>query len=176
MNNVQKQKRANKSLPFFFKDEFKVSFIIIFISTILLITTFTFDIVPPILNRGIQPATFPKGLLVLIIVLTLIIYYLSIKKPWKVEKKITKSFFFNIREFFNFCNSFKNFRFLFSDIVIICLCFILLGGKKNFFFSTSKCSFSDYSIYFFWDNFRFKISSWHNHKYLLPILKWKIYF
>ena len=67
MNNVQNKKRANKSLPFFFKDEFKVSFIIIFISTILLITTFTFDIVPPILNRGIQPATFPKALLVLII-------------------------------------------------------------------------------------------------------------
>ena len=78
MKNVQKQKRANKSLPFFFKDEFKVSFIIIFISVILLITTFTFDIVPPILNRGIQPATFPKALLILIIGMTLIIYYLAI--------------------------------------------------------------------------------------------------
>jgi len=71
MNNVRKQKRANKNLPFFFKDEFKVSFIIIFISSILLISTFSFDIVPPILNRGIQPATFPKALLVLIISLTL---------------------------------------------------------------------------------------------------------
>ena len=78
MSNVQKQKRANKSLPFFFKDEFKVSFIIIFISTILLITTFSFDIVPPILNRGIQPATFPKALLVLIISLTLISFLLFI--------------------------------------------------------------------------------------------------
>jgi hypothetical protein len=67
MKDVRKQKRANKSLPFFFKDEFKVSFLIIFISTILLISTFSFDIVPPILNRGIQPATFPKALLVLII-------------------------------------------------------------------------------------------------------------
>ena len=93
MNNVRKQKRANKSLPFFFKDEFKVSFIIIFISTILLITTFTFDIVPPILNRGIQPAAFPKALLVLIISLTLIIYYLSKKKPWKIEKNYLKHFF-----------------------------------------------------------------------------------
>ena len=73
MNNVQKQKRANKNLPFFFKDEFRVSFIIIFISSILLISTFSFDIVPPILNRGIQPATFPKALLVLIIILTLLI-------------------------------------------------------------------------------------------------------
>ena len=99
MKNVQKQKRANKSLPFFFKDEFKVSFIIIFISAILLITTFTFDIVPPILNRGIQPATFPKALLILIIGMTLIIYYLAIKNPWKVEKKLPKSFFLTLLSF-----------------------------------------------------------------------------
>ena len=87
MRNVQKSKRANKSLPFFFKDEFKVSFVIIFVSVFLLITTFTFDIVPPILNRGIQPATFPKALLILIIVMSLLIYYLAIKNPWKVQKK-----------------------------------------------------------------------------------------
>ena len=99
MKNVLNQKRANKSLPFFFKDEFKVSFIIIFISIVLLITTFSFDIVPPILNRGIQPATFPKALLVLIIGLTLIIYYLSIKKPWKVEKKLPKTFFLTLLNF-----------------------------------------------------------------------------
>ena len=99
MKNVRNQKRANKSLPFFFKDEFKVSFIIIFISIVLLITTFSFDIVPPILNRGIQPATFPKALLVLIIGLTLIIYYLSIKKPWKVKKKLPKTFFLTLLNF-----------------------------------------------------------------------------
>ena len=102
MNNVQKQKRANKSLPFFFKDEFKVSFTIILVSTILLISTFTFDIVPPILNRGIQPATFPKGLLLLIIGLTLIVFYLSIKKPWKIEKKLPKSFFLTLLSFILF--------------------------------------------------------------------------
>ena len=96
MNNVQKQKRANKSLPFFFKDEFKVSLIIISISLILLISTFNFDIVPPILNRGIQPATFPKGLLVLIIILTSLVYYLSFKKPWEIKKKLPKSFFLTI--------------------------------------------------------------------------------
>ena len=96
MNNVQKQKRANKSLPFFFKDEFKVSFIIILISTVLLISTFSFDIVPPILNRGIQPATFPKGLLVLIIILTSIVYYLSFKKPWETKKKLPQPFFLTL--------------------------------------------------------------------------------
>ena len=93
MKNVQKSKRANKSLPFFFKDEFKVSFAIIFASVVLLITTFTFDIVPPILNRGIQPATFPKALLILIIAMTLVVYYLATKNPWKIEKKLPRSFF-----------------------------------------------------------------------------------
>ena len=102
MKNVRNQKRANKSLPFFFKDEFKVSFIIIFISIVLLITTFSFDIVPPILNRGIQPATFPKALLVLIISLTFLIYYLSIKKPWKIEKKLPKPFFLTLLSFLIF--------------------------------------------------------------------------
>ena len=102
MNNVQKQKRANKSLPFFFKDEFKVSFIIIFVSLVLLISTFTFDIVPPILNRGIQPATFPKGLLVLIIILTSVVYYLSLKKPWDIKKKLPKSFYLTLLSFMFF--------------------------------------------------------------------------
>ena len=99
MKNVQKQKRANKSLPFFFRDEFRVSLVIILISVALLITTFTFDIVPPILNRGIQPATFPKALLILIIVMTLLIYYLATKNPWKVEKKLPKSFFLTLLSF-----------------------------------------------------------------------------
>ena len=102
MSNVQKQKRANKSLPFFFKDEFKVSFTIILVSIILLISTFTFDIVPPILNRGIQPATFPKGLLLLIIGLTLVVFYLSIKNPWKIEKKLPKTFFLTLLSFILF--------------------------------------------------------------------------
>ena len=99
MKNVQKLKRANKSLPFFFKDEFKVSFIIIAISIFLLISTFTFDIVPPILNRGIQPATFPKGLLIIIIVLTSIVYYLSFKRPWEIKKKLPKPFFLTLLSF-----------------------------------------------------------------------------
>ncbi|WP_440933103.1 tripartite tricarboxylate transporter TctB family protein [Candidatus Pelagibacter sp.] len=102
MKNVQKQKRANKGLPFFFRDEFKVSFIIILISVALLITTFTFDIVPPILNRGIQPATFPKALLILIIVMTLLIYYSANKNPWKVQNKLPKSFFLTLLSFLIF--------------------------------------------------------------------------
>ena len=120
MNNVRKQKRANKNLPFFFKDEFRVSFIIIFISSILLISTFSFDIVPPILNRGIQPATFPKALLVLIIILTLLIYYLSIKKPWELQKKIPKAFFLTLLSF---------------------LIFVIVSKTLDFFLAISLLSF-----------------------------------
>ena len=102
MSNVRKQKRANKSLPFFFKDEFKVSFVIILVSLILLVTTFTFDVVPPILNRGIQPATFPKALLILIISLSLIVYYLSIKVPWNIKKNLPNSFYITLASFIIF--------------------------------------------------------------------------
>tara|TARA_B100000674_G_scaffold130087_1_gene100272 strand:+ start:29 stop:538 length:510 start_codon:yes stop_codon:yes gene_type:complete len=100
MNDVQKSKGANqKSLPLFFSVSFKVIFVIISISSILLYFTFTFEEVPPILNRGIQPATFPKALLILIITLSLIVYFLSIKKPWHIEKKLSKAFYITMASF-----------------------------------------------------------------------------
>ena len=133
MNNVRKQKRANKSLPFFFKDEFKVSFTIIFISTILLITTFSFDIVPPILNRGIQPATFPKALLVLIISLTLIIYYLSTKKPWKVGKKLPKTFYLTLISFLLFILISKTLDF-FLAISVLSIFVSYYWGERRIFY------------------------------------------
>ena len=134
MNNVQNKKRANKnSLPFSFNDEFKVSFIIIFVSIILLITTYTFDIVPPILNRGIQPATFPKALLVLIISLTVIIYYLSIKKPWTKEKKLPKEFYLTLFSFILFVIISKTLDFF---LAISCLSIIVsyCWGEKRIFY------------------------------------------
>ena len=133
MNNVRKQKRANKSLPFFFKDEFKVSFIIIFISTLLLITTFTFDIVPPILNRGIQPATFPKALLVLIISLTFVVYFLSTKKPWKVEKKLPKTFYLTLTGYLLFVLISKTLDF-FLAISILSIFVSYCWGERRVFY------------------------------------------
>ena len=133
MKNVQKQKRANKSLPFFFRDEFKVSFIIILISAALLITTFTFDIVPPILNRGIQPATFPKALLILIIVMSLLIYYLAIKNPWKIEKKLPKSFYLTILSFFIFVVISKTLDF-FLAISALSIFVSYYWGEKRIFY------------------------------------------
>jgi len=103
MKDVQNNQRADEgSLPFFFKSSFKVSFVIIIFSLTLLFTTFFFDTVPPILNRGIQPATFPKGLLIIIISLTLIVYFLSLKKPWKIEKILPSTFFKTLYSFILF--------------------------------------------------------------------------
>ena len=133
MKNVQKQKRANKSLPFFFRDEFKVCLVIILISIALLITTFTFDIVPPILNRGIQPATFPKALLILIIVMSLLIYYLAIKNPWKVEKKLPKSFYLTILSFFIFVVISKSLDF-FLAISALSIFVSYYWGEKRIFY------------------------------------------
>ena len=133
MRNVQKSKRANKSLPFFFKNEFKVSFIIVFISIILLISTFSFDIVPPILNRGIQPATFPKALLILIISLTLIIYYLSIKNPWKIGKKLPKTFFLTLLSFLIFVIISKTLDF-FLAISVLSIFVSYNWGERRIFY------------------------------------------
>ena len=133
MNNVQNTKRANKSRsPFFFTDSFKVLSLIIIISSILLIVTFTFDIVPPILNRGIQPATFPKALLVLIICLTLVVYILSIKFPWKKEKKLPKPFYITLYNF---------------------ILFIIIAKTLDFFLAISVLSFL---ISYFWGERRIK--------------------
>ena len=133
MNNVRNKKRANKSLPFFFKDEFKVSLVIILISIILLITTFTFDTVPPILNRGIQPATFPKGLLVLIIFLTSVIYYLSFRRPWKKEKKLPKTFFLTILSFLFFVLISKILDFFLAISVLSVFVSYHWGEKRIFY-------------------------------------------
>ena len=133
MNNVRNKKRASKSLPFFFKEEFKVFFIIVLVSTFLLVSTFTFDTVPPILNRGIQPATFPKGLLVLIITLTSVIYYLSFKKPWKKEKKLPKTFFLTILSFIFFILISKTLDF-FLAISVLSIFVSYNWGEKRIFY------------------------------------------
>ena len=88
MNDVQKSKGVNdKNSPLFFSISFRVIFIINLIS--------------------IQPATFPKGLLILIIFLSSIVYFLSLKNPWKVEKQLPKPFYITLISFLIFsliCN------------------------------------------------------------------------
>ena len=129
----ENKKGQAKVCPFFFKDEFKVSFVIIFVSTILLISTFSFDIVPPILNRGIQPATFPKALLFLIISLTCIVYFLSTKKPWKTEKKLPKTFYLTLISFLLFILISKTLDF-FLAISVLSVFVSYYWGERRFFY------------------------------------------
>ena len=133
MSNVRNKKRASSSLPFFFKDSTIVSFVIILISSILLYFTFTFDLVPPILNRGIQPATFPKALLILIISLTLIIFFLSFKVPWKKEKKLPIQFYITLICFvlFLFVSKFLDF---FLGISLLSVIVSYCWGEKRLIF------------------------------------------
>ena len=134
MKNVQNNQRADPgSLPFFFKSSFKVSFVIIFVSTILLFATFFFDTVPPILNRGIQPATFPKGLLILIIFLTSVVYFLSLKKPWKIEKILPDTFFKTLYSFILFIIIAKTLDF-FLAISALSLLISYFWGEKRIFY------------------------------------------
>ena len=130
MNDVHNEKGTNKSLSLFFKSSFIVSAVIIVISSILLYFTFTFDIVPPILNRGIQPATFPKALLILIIGLTLLIYFVSLKKPWKIEKKLPDSFYITLLSFVVFITVSKFLDF-FLGIALLSIIVSYFWGERR---------------------------------------------
>ena len=149
MKNVQDKKRANKSLPFFFRVEFKVFFIIILVSIFLLISTFSFDKVPPILNRGIQPATFPKGLLVLIIILTSFIYFLSFKNPWKKEKKLPKTFFLTILSFIIFIIISKTLDFFLAIAVLSVFVSYNWGERRIFYLLLVSIIFPFFVFVFF---------------------------
>ncbi len=130
MNDVHNEKGTNKSLSLFFKSSFIVSVVIIVISSILLYFTFTFDIVPPILNRGIQPATFPKALLILIITLTLLTYFISLKKPWKSEKKLPNSFYITLLSFVVFITVSKFLDF-FLGIALLSIIVSYFWGERR---------------------------------------------
>jgi len=96
MKHDTKNEGTELNSSLFFSTEFKACFVILLFSIFAFFITFTFDEVPPILNRGIQPATFPKVLLVLIIFLTSLVYYLSFKSPWKKGEDLEKPFFLTL--------------------------------------------------------------------------------
>ncbi len=85
------------------------------------------------------------------------------QKTLEKRKKFTKAFFSYNFKFYYFYNHLKNFRFFFSNFTIISFCILSLGWKKNFLFITSKYNFPTSCFYFFWNDFRTKISSWNNH-------------
>ena len=134
MSDVQKSKGADKKcLPFFFNISFKVIFIIVLTSSALLYFTFTFEEVPPILNRGIQPATFPKALLILIISLSLIVYYLSIKVPWDIGKKLPNSFYITLASFVIFSVISVTLDFFLGISVLSVLISFFWGERRIFY-------------------------------------------
>jgi len=126
MKHDDKNKGTNSNLSLFFTAEFKVFSVILIFSIFALINTLYFDEVPPILNRGMQPATFPKILLVLIILLSSLVYYLSFKNPWDKKEKLEKPFFLTL--------------FIFS-------LFVLITIYLDFFLAISTLSFL---VSFFW--------------------------
>ena len=101
-----------------------------FFSIIGFFITFTFDEFPPILNRGIQPATFPKALLVIIISLTLVVFYLSIKKPWKIEKKLPRTFFLTLLNFILFVIVSKTLDFFLAIALLSVLVSYFWGERR----------------------------------------------
>ena len=134
MSNVQNPKGANKkNLPLFFNISSKVTFSIIFISSYLLYVTFTFDEVPPILNRGIQPATFPKALLILIILLSFIVFLISLKHPWESQKKLPNSFYITLLSFllFIFISSTLDF---FLGISVLSILVSYFWGERRIYY------------------------------------------
>ncbi len=81
MNKVKKLKKGRlNSALFSLNPEF---FLLLFIYLFCIVTYMSslyFDEVPAILVRGIQPATFPKGLIILIAFLNSILTYLYFTK------------------------------------------------------------------------------------------------
>lgn len=134
MSNVQNPKGANKkNLPLFFNVSSKVTFLIIFISSYLLYVTFTFDEVPPILNRGIQPATFPKALLILIILLSFIVFLISLKHPWENQKKLPNSFYITLFSFLLFIFISSTLDFFLGISVLSILVSYFWGERKIYY-------------------------------------------
>ena len=126
MKHEKKNKGTIFNSSLFFKSEFKACFVILLFSLFAFIVTFTFDQVPPILNRGIQPATFPKILLILIIFLTSFLYFLSIKSPWSAGKKLERPFYLTL---------------------FILILFVLIAKFLDFFLAIGTLSFL---VSFFW--------------------------
>ena len=126
MKHEKKNKGTIFNSSLFFKSEFKACFVILLFSLFAFIVTFTFDQVPPILNRGIQPATFPKILLILIICLTSFLYFLSIKSPWSAGKKLERPFYLTL---------------------FILILFVLIAKFLDFFLAIGTLSFL---VSFFW--------------------------
>ena len=133
MKHDEKNKGTKLNSSLFFSTEFKACFIILGFSIFAFVMTFTFDEVPPILNRGIQPATFPKILLILIISLTLLVYYLSLKSSWKKQPRLERPFFLTLFFFILFVFVAKFVDFFLAIGILSFLVSFFWGERKIFY-------------------------------------------
>lgn len=94
MNKVKVLKKGRFNAALF---SLNPEFLLLLFIYLFCIATYTsslyFDEVPPILMRGIQPATFPKGLIVLIAFLNSILTYLYFTTKTASNKKIFLVYF-----------------------------------------------------------------------------------
>ena len=97
------------------------------------------------------------------------------QKTLEKRKKFTKAFFSYNFKLYYFYSHIKNFRFFSSNFSVVSFCILLLGWKKNLLFITSKYNFSACCFYFFWNDFRIKISSRNYNKPIL-LLAWIIFY
>ena len=159
MDNFKKKQMGviKKNLPPFFNDSFFVSAILIICSLILFYITFNFDVVPPILNRGIQPATFPKILLSLIFFLTIILYLLSLKYPWKQQNSLPFSFYCTLIVFVLFSVISKLLDF-FLGLSFLSASITFIWGERRIFYIILIAIVFPLIVFFFFDailNLRF---------------------
>ena len=111
-------------------DAFIVSALIIFSSIVLFLVSLNFDKVPPILNRGIQPATFPKILLLLIIFLSGLNYALALRAPWKSQVSLPKPFYYTLLIMLVFGLISKNIDF-FLGLAFLSVAIALSWGERR---------------------------------------------
>ena len=129
----QNNEGTENIFPSFLKtDAFIVSALIVLVSIALFSVTLNFDKVPPILNRGIQPATFPKILLLFIIFLSCFNYFLALKTPWKQQVKLPKTFYHTIFILLIFGLISKNIDF-FLGLAFLSVAIALSWGERRIF-------------------------------------------
>ena len=70
--------------------------IVILCALLALIHAFSFDAVPPILARGLQPATFPQLVAVLIVILAGLALVHDLRKPPAPQEKLPRVYYLSV--------------------------------------------------------------------------------
>jgi len=131
MNKVKVLKKGRFNSALF---SLNPEFLLLLFIYLFCIATYTsslyFSEVPPILMRGIQPATFPKGLIVLIAFLNSILTYLYFTTKTASNKDLPRIFYKTIFGLFIFVFV-SHFIDLFLALIIFSFLISYWWGEKN---------------------------------------------